>query len=234
MKKSLLMLMLLVALSWSGSVLASVGQVWDVAADFSETSQLGTWSYLSTPYWDVANNMNTGYVQTGGTAVYFRPSHGGDLGSWSWAQDNIPMIGKNFDTVSVLEIAPGKVGAHPGLSERCVIRWTAPETGVYDVVGSYYTAMWGASDYLINLNATELDPIGTNLLWMYETTDDAPFSFLGLALDAGDTIDFAVGGGAAVSGDAVGIDAVITQVPEPATLLMLGLGALAIRRRIKR
>ena len=64
MKKSVLIMMLLVAVSWGGAVFATVGDSWDLGADFSETQEAGTWSYLNTKWDQAAFPMETGINRT--------------------------------------------------------------------------------------------------------------------------------------------------------------------------
>jgi hypothetical protein len=215
---------------------------WDLIDDFSISNgnPNGDWSY--------------GYY-AGGTSgtwtLYNGTGDSGTLRNWFVAPSDTDAHGNvsmNYtaNTFTQPDWTPG-MSWRPG--QLCVMtpysfgapdddpacRWTAPADGTYTITANWENrAMSGtATDVFVRLNGTGIyaDQISgfTELDAPLENSVSTYTQVLQLAAD--DTLDF----GASMVGDdgghQVGLDVVIT--PEPATLVMLGLGALGLLRRKK-
>ncbi len=215
---------------------AHAGSLYDVAADFSVASNPnGVWSY--------------GYENSLGSSLQLydvSTSQGGGipgLEAWNSSQLDVlgtPGIGYNStasDITSGTDFFPahGVVFAPGPNGQYCVIRWTSPTAGTYDLL----TAFSGndfvfptSTDVHVLLDGTSLFSGGVYVFGPAASFTDT------ISVKAGDTIDFAVGIGSDGSfiGDNTGISATISTfsgVPEPGSLTLLGSGFLALLAGIR-
>jgi hypothetical protein len=115
-----------------------------------------------------------------------------------------------------------------------VARWTAATAGLYDISADFLTVQLGNSApdayvYKRNMNTN----IFTQLFKQEDFLGGASMPSMSVSLAQGETIDFVVGGPGFKSTQ---VDARITAVPEPASLVIWGLGAVGLmiaRRRPK-
>jgi hypothetical protein len=205
----------------------------DAAADFSATSNPnGVWSY--------------GWTQTLGSSFILDAIHENSFGLDFWEgsieTDSppgfFPTVFHNgtvntiyyFDTVAV---AAGQLGLHPGPDGQYgVVRFTAPAHGTYSI-DSAFTGIdfFTATDVHLLVNEASIFD-GEVVVFDGVGIGSGPsFSTL-RALQAGDTIDFAVGFGSPIIGsyfnDSTGLAAQIRVVPEPVSLIMLWTGLVGM------
>lgn len=216
---------------------AKANTVFNLSDDFSTISNPnGPWQY--------------GWVSTiGGSLTVFDevlyPPYGGDRWNDSTISNTywIPQVWKNNSTDTLFNwVEPGDVSLHPGPSgELATVRFTAPVDGTYSLSGyfnSYNRAYM--SKYIYKSGATTGLLLSENSSWYND------FSILGLAMQAGNFLDFVVG--PTVWNSIAGGDTILSlnitgsfdipnppvATPEPGTVMLLGIGflGLAYVRRI--
>jgi len=239
MKKLCLLLVGILGITgWAGAA------VYDLNADLDfSTNPDGVWSY--------------GYAENGTPNLYNSViwNVSGSTGLHVWCQDNYPdghgNVLKNTTGSDVSQpnwpngmywfagkthMMTSEFGAASGRSTA--VRFTAPAAGLYDIDVDFLKATTGdvAVDVLVLMN-------GSSALLSQRISNadaDAAYNGLGVSLALGDTIELLTVP-VAGSGDHDGgfiitqVDAVITEVPEPATLSLLAGGAvLGLLRRNRR
>jgi hypothetical protein len=211
-----------------GLAVPAFGTTWDPAVEFSATDNPnGVWAYGWVSYED--------FVAGGYTLTFFDTTREWDeLNHWGVAEGTEPAVLYNpTDAVHAFgnNVPPHTMALHPGGSdERAIIRWTAPESGTFLILGSFFSDGIPTTDLHVLLN-------GTSLFDDYlDGAQTKPFSMQVVAV-AGDAIDFAVGfGGNGHNSDSTNFCAQIEAVPEPGSVLavggvLLGLLRFAARRR---
>ncbi len=125
----------------------------------------------------------------------------------------VPALYHNTLSTDLYGCPPGLVAVHPGVlgddpnkADVAVVRWTAPETDEYFVKAKFYQGNTGEVDCYVIQNAT------TVLLNQREVLSEVSYrSFL--TLNAGDTLDFAVGSGVNLISETTPLDVTIYTEP---------------------
>jgi hypothetical protein len=201
--------------------------LYSAAADFSISGNPnGVWSYgysatLGSALTLYTNSGITVFGQPPNFLAWFAINPETTANDFPWAVRNEAAT----TPASGLRLPPGGLGLHPGPdpnNEYAVIRWTAPQAGMYEITAAFvdrdYTEpMYGprgaTSDVHVLLNGSSLyDELLDRDGWGF-----GPVGYLDvLSLVAGDQIDFVVGRGADDSyiSDHTGLEATIVAVPD--------------------
>lgn len=198
---------------------SSAHAVWDFSADFSVTNgnPNGAWSY----------GIKQPSSVTGPLSVF--PTSGSSS-DWQWWHDpailqlGAPAASKNISSVTINGVAPGEASLHPGAQgEVATVRWTAPNSNVYRVYGYFAAGDGGSVDVYIGApQGLYLDVYGTYSRVDFDFTQN---------LNARDRLDFMVGHAGSFFYDSTPLHLTIEAVPEPMTLLAVGVGLAVIWRR---
>lgn len=197
----------------------------NAAADFNASQNpAGAWSYgylagsTFTPY----TSANTEFY---GASTWNRP-----LPS---ASDVYPLVFHNGSSGTLSYgtglILPGELGIAPGPEGQIsVIRWTAPEGGLFDIDATFTRDDIGSMQVFVRVNGNDVFDA-----FLIEQNPVAQYSSQ-LAFGVGDTVDFAIGVGSDGSyvGDTADVTATISAVPLPGGLWLLATGFVALTGRL--
>ncbi|MFA5252557.1 MAG: PEP-CTERM sorting domain-containing protein [Phycisphaerae bacterium] len=209
------------------------GTVFNLANDWSDVQNPnGAWSLnyndtiISNHFYQAAQGYWGNYTSLDGSfskAVYNHTSH-------DW------LIGD----VAIHALSIG--GGYPGSSIFTNVKWTSPSDGIIDISGQAWDALiaYGRDvRWSLKLNNTVLAEC-SSVYGLFRTNPAAQFnqnlvgdsSLSNISISAGDVVQFT-----AIAktnyGHFVGVNMEInlSPVPEPATICLLGLGALSLLRR---
>lgn len=211
--------LLTLALLITACVVPASAGTWDLFGDFSAaTNPHGAWTYGTT-----ASVAAPGYT----VAAFTHNAYNG----WGDPTEEVLMLdGVIFggDAAGKIAMSTGQVGSAIAVF---VVRWTAPEAGVYDVTASFAQLpnrddLRGDVNLYVLANGTavysEFKPDNYNepAGFGYE-----PYTYSGqVTLGAGDTIDWAVDPATWYGRDWMTLEATVTTVPEPSSILALVAG----------
>lgn len=203
---------------------------WDVAADFSATNNPNSvWSYGWSSALTSAFNLYPDNGKMGPVPIDVWV----DLGVfYPFISSSTPNVGHNGTGIvntdhPTIIWQPDQFSLHPGQSgEYSHAFWTAPYAGTFDIA-STFTGI----DLLGTTTDVHVLHNGISLFDGLVNGFGNTSSFLTtVQVGIGDIIDFTVGdGGNGHSCDTTALS--VTIVPEPATLLLLTLGGLFLRKR---
>ena len=199
---------------------SSVALAADAAQDFSATTNPnGVWSY--------------GYATslTGTFIPYTLQLTGTPVAGWGafTSGDGNPSILKNFSGSSfsfgTVSWNPNQLTMHSGINgEYSVLRYTSSAAGLFDITASFEGRDTTSTDVHLVVNGAAVWSGNVNGFLSTAGTQQS------LNLIAGDILELRVGpGGNGFAFDTTGVN--LTVVPEPGTLIALGLIGLAARRR---
>ncbi len=184
-------------------------QTYDATADFGITNgnPNGVWSYG----W-----MATGFT---GFTLYTNSFLGAGVNPhwWGWWTLHLtPSIWMNRTAGWIDGVPPNHITLHPGPgTEPCVLRWTAPGTGYYSVVGEFLAGDWGSMQVGVRANNT----------WLWQATDHGSFNIV-QQVPVGSSIDFVVYGGY-YNGNTP-LELVITELRPRLTQIEMQEGAVSV------
>jgi hypothetical protein len=214
---ALLVTIILVSLTGYSTVFGST--VWNITDDFSVNNgnPNGSWSYgwMDTAFMNFTLYESGDYHGPGPQASPIWYTETENIHGCVWENTGEPVYGT----------ATGQLAFHPGQQggwNPAVAHWTAPEgiSGLCTIEGQFFSG-----DYDNRIQVA----VRINSMQVWHAVDYGAFN-LSTNVAPGDTIDFAVYGGDN-SGGTTPLDATITVVPEPATLMLLGVGGLILRKR---
>ena len=205
---------------------------YNAANDFSTISNPnGVWSYGSS-------------TALGGTlALYVNNGpYPGYTAFDNWHADGYPCVTHNpqpvtvTDSIGTVRLAPGQLALHPGPNgEFSVFRFTSPTTSLFNVSGSFSSVdYWVGATTDVHILRNGISLLDGLLNGGFGPGTGPSFN-LDIPLNSGDQLDFAVGwGNDSINWDSTGMDALITEVPEPNSIALVGLSGIILLLRRKK
>ena len=143
--------------------------------------------------------------------------------------------GGAFSVRAVLDVPAGSLFLAPGPSDWVDLRFTAPATGIYDLIGQF--EFLDSSNYVDYAYAFRNGTALINGVLLSTTGQTVPINLIGESLTVGDQMDFAIQPGS-FFGDNNALQLNVTQeqtgVPEPSTFGFAALSAACFLIRLRR
>ncbi|MCE5276880.1 MAG: PEP-CTERM sorting domain-containing protein [Planctomycetaceae bacterium] len=235
---------LVLAAGTAANAAYSYGYVWDRSADFAlapitnpdnDSQGNAVWRCAYSTGGSFTYQSGAKWYQQTGTALIWDSSWFGGGAVWARANDKTPvawgsaMVYASQSGVSA-SYAPLVQWINPAGNGTVVeingtlTRSTTVGTSNYDFAAVWYDA--SANTY------TAVAP-GSVASTLYSTTSIFTFNAVTLTLDAGDFIQFGIKPHAPAGGDYITMEdnITITYIPEPATVVLLSAGTVAMLRR---
>jgi hypothetical protein len=219
---------------WLTTILSAA--TFDPVTQFSLTTNVAgnRWSYWGDPNTSIA----TYPANISLLPVLFNGSCGFGTSCWDTSSGEDNLILQNvtgLDASFPNSVAPNNALTYYTRSGIVLLRFLVPTTGTYSISGAFKGAAMTpeSSEEFITIDQNVGSPL-LDLTGAVPFGTSHPFSFSGLSLNAGDTVDFLVAG-VSHTGDlnsistsfTASISNSVSAVPEPGTAL-LGAGALAL------
>ena len=226
--------------NWDFTVQAVPRIVARYRGDFQGTAMPDGWQYLwnAPSDWDGSESTDGSDGAIGSVADY-------ELLSWSGSKWSPDGDGNNSNGKPGNYLGLTSTGGHPGRGSSqsegignsqaryAIAAFTVPVSASYGIVNSSYSTVTSAgngNDVLVHVNGN--DPL-LNVV-IPASVGTGSFDVTLGWLEAGDTVYVATGPRDHDGNDSFTWDFQIAIIPEPATLSLLGLGALALIRRRRR
>ena len=195
--------------------------IYDATVDFSAINNPnGVWSY--------------GYSLTGGAGYAFTLFNTATISvttpGWNastYQTLGAPTIWKNLTGGVSFGATPGQILLHPGPNNYspAILRFTAQTSGTYNFTAMFFPGDTGIMNGAMILNNNDVAP-----LYYVASTDTTPSFSSSVLLQAGNTLDLAVGNNGSFYFGNTPVSFVLSNspIPEPGTysLLLCGLGLI--------
>ena len=197
--------------------------IYNVVNDFSLSSNPnGQWSYMQ----DTGSGPQSLTYSSSNLPVL------GGLNVW-WSDQAVPnsvvVCQNRVGATLIIEsmVYPPNLLLLDPESDTVIVRWTAPESGTWDVSGLFQGIDVNEQPHSVEI-LKNYDTLVLAPTTMSEYGQVVPFN-QPVSLVAGDTIDFVVGDYTVTYGDlATGLSATISPTPEPSTVALLAVGAVGM------
>lgn len=200
----------------AAAALPMAAQAYDAAADFSTAVNAnGVWSY---GYAVGADTPPTSFT-------LFDHGAGWGWDSTTYQSLGAPAIWVNAGNTTLYGIAPGQMSLHPGEAaySPAIVRFTAPAAATYNFSVQFFAGDTGDMNGAVFATGSHAHTVD----W-FSSTNTNPTVIGQIYLQAGDTLDAAVGNNGSFYSGNTGVAFSISAVPEPGAAWMLAAGLIGV------